>query len=492
MERKNRSDSTGEEQAMQAFATTPGERTLSRLLALLGILLFGWMLWYSSANTATHFISDWSVPLLVLASVAAALPLAKALGRYGGGRTFMVALLLLVAAPRIVWIAAVDTAPVSDFLDMHSAALSAAAGDLSFGENEYFSRWAYQLGFTFYEALAIKLFGSSLIVLKLLNVLFQAGTAVVLYKCAVRAFGETCGRAAALMYAVYVPNIIMCSVLTNQHISVFFYFLGLYVLIRKSFVGKYDWLLVGLCIGLGNLMRPLGSFFLIGVLAYAALFLLAPRIRERSWPALAAKCVGVLAVYWLVQQAASFALVQGGVTPYPLSNREPYWKFMIGLNPATNGGWSYDDTVYVLQYPPGEERNRVELELLKKRLEDKRQVGALFASKTKAMWGDEDSAPMWSLPDMDRPELVKRLVQTERIQYVLMAFFGLVAMTVIAWRGATGEASLFLLLLLGYAALHVVIEVQTRYRFDIWPCAIILQSFGIYALLGLFRRKGGV
>jgi hypothetical protein len=457
---------------------------------MFGILLFGWMLWYSYANAATHFSSDWTIPLHVLASVAIALSFAHVLGRYIGPKAFAAVLLLLTAALRLVWITAIETTPVSDFFDMHSGALSAARGDFSFGTNEYFTRWVYQLGFTLYEALIIKLFGSSLIVLQLFNILFQMGTAVILYKSAAKAFGETCGRAAALLYAVYVPNIMMCSVLTNQHISVFLYFLGLYFLIRKRFVGKYDWLLIGLCFGFGNLMRPLGSFFLVGFVAYAAFFLLAPRIRERSWPALAAKCIGVIAVYWLVQQAASFALVQGGVTPYPLANREPYWKFMIGLNPATVGGWSYDDTVYVLQYPIGEERNRVELELLKERLENKRQVAALFASKTKVMWGAEDSAPMWSLPDMDRPSLHKRLVQAERIEYVLLAFFGLVAMTVIAWRGASAEASLFLLLLLGYAALHVVIEVQTRYRFDIFPCVIILQSFGIYTLLGAFRRKG--
>jgi hypothetical protein len=41
-------------------------------------------------------------------------------------------------------------------------------------------------------------------------------------------------------------------------------------------------------------------------------------------------------------------------------------------------------------------------------------------------------------------------------------------------------AQLFLILLLGYAALHIVIEIQTRYRYDIMPCVFILQSYGIY------------
>jgi len=288
-----------------------------------------------------------------------------------------------------------------------------------------------------------------------------------------------------------VPNIMMCSVLTNQHISVFFYFLGIYALVRRGFRGKSDWLLAGLCFGLGNLMRPLGSFFLAGFLAYIVLFKLVPRIRERKWPALAARTVGLLVVYAAVQQLAGFALVQTGVTTYPLSSQEPYWKFMVGLNPHTNGGWSYDDDVYVLQFPLGEERNQAELEVVQERMQDKRQLVDLLVNKTKAMWGDADSAPIWSLPEQAKPMLEKKLIQAERIQYVLLALFGLVTMSLMAYRGGTAEAYLFLLLLLGYAAIHIVIEVQTRYRFDIFPAVFVLQASGLYAMLDAFQRRSG-
>ncbi|WP_158606474.1 ArnT family glycosyltransferase [Paenibacillus ginsengarvi] len=469
--------------------TQTGEHHVSRWLAVGGIVLFGWMLWHSFANASGFVGSGGVTALLVVGAAVIALLVAFVLDRYMGRAASLAVVLTVAVGLRLIWIWSVDTQPVSDFLDMHSAALNAASGDFSFGTSDYFTRWPYQLGFALYEALPIKLFGSSLIVLKLFNVLFQAATAVLVYLSAARAFGESAGKMASLFYALYVPHIMMCSVLTNQHISVFFYFLGMYVLIRSNMRGTMDWLLIGICFAIGNWMRPMGGFFIIGLLAYAALFLLAPRIRERSWLSLAAKCAGVLAVYWLLQQAAGFALAQSGVTSHGLTGREPYWKFVIGLNPATNGGWSYDDTVYVTQFPLGEERNRAELELLKERLEDKRQVAALFVSKTKTMWGAEDSAPMWSMADENRPVLYHRLVQAERIEYVLMALFGLIAMAALAYRGGTAQAGLYTLLLLGYAALHVVIEVQTRYRFDIFPCIFVLQSYGAALLLNALPRK---
>ncbi|PYI52600.1 glycosyltransferase family 39 protein [Paenibacillus flagellatus] len=470
-----------------------GAHVLTRVLAVFGVALFGWMLWHSAANTAVFFDGGWTIALAMLGSIAAALLLTSVADRWMKRLPFVAVLLLATVGLRLAWVLAVDTQPVSDFLDMYAAGVSAANGDVSFGTNDYFSRWVYQLGFAFYEALLIKLFGNSLLMLKLFNIAFQAGTALVIYRTAALAFNDTCGKMAALLYALYVPNILMCSVLTNQHVSTFLYFLGLMLLIGRSFSGKAGWLFVGLCFGVGNLMRPLGSFFLLGFVAYVVLIRLVPSIRERKWPALAAKTIGVLAVYWLVQQGASFALVQSGVTPYPLSSQEPYWKFMIGLNPQTNGGWSYEDTLYVLQFPLGEERNRAELELLKERLRDKRQVAELFVSKTKTMWGADDSAPLWSMPDQDRPALQKKLIRAERIEYLTMALFGLIAMAVLAIRGrGSPEASLYMLLLLGYAALHVVIEVQTRYRFDIMPCVFVLQSFGLYAAYAVFKRRWGV
>ena len=52
---------------------------------------------------------------------------------------------------------------------------------------------------------------------------------------------------------------------------------------------------------------------------------------------------------------------------------------------------------------------------------------------------------------------------------------------------------LILIFLLGYAAAHILIEVQTRYRFDIMPAIMILQGYGIYLVTTkistFFREK---
>ncbi|MFD1953282.1 glycosyltransferase family 39 protein [Paenibacillus thailandensis] len=395
---------------------------------------------------------------------------------------FLILILSLGFGLRIAWILWNPAPPASDFLFMYNAALHAAAGDFSFGESPYYTSFPYQFGFTMYEALIIGLFGNHhLFVLKLLNVLFSTGTALVVYLFASKAFNETSGRIAMLFYLFYLPNITMCSVLTNQHISVFLFLLGCLLLLQRG-DSAVRWLLAGLALGLGNLMRPIGVVYLAGML-----FFFVP-VSWRLWRTAfkrqtainAAKLAGAIAVYVLVQLSASFLLVSSGIAGQPLSGGDKYWKFMVGLNAETNGSWNMEDSRYANRYAFGEERHRAELIKIKERLENKPELLALMGRKLTLLWGSPDSSPYWSLQGINRQDLESLLSKWEQPFYVLMCAFGTVSM-IMLWRsGRQSEAVFGLVVLLLYAAAHLLIEIQSRYRLDLIPVFILLQSCGAY------------
>ena len=88
------------------------------------------------------------------------------------------------------------------------------------------------------------IFGESLRALKFLNILYSVGTVLVVYLTATKLFNEVSGRIAGLIFAFYIPSIVMCSVLTNQHLSTFIYFLALYFVIDRGFSKKYHWITI--------------------------------------------------------------------------------------------------------------------------------------------------------------------------------------------------------------------------------------------------------
>lgn len=483
---------------MRLFHSFQSIRSLSaQALTFIGGLFFVVVFTASFMNT-TQLLQN---PLLAASGILLTLSLILAaswlLGRRISAKGYLLALMAVSLLTRLGWMIWIDTPPDSDFLFMYNAAQLAAAGDFSFNQDEYFLSWVYQFGFTMYEAGMIKLFGgAALFMLKLVNVLFSTATVLLVYYAALELFNEHTARIAGLLYALYIPNIIMCSVLTNQHWSTFFFTLGCLLIINRRFETNYGWLLIGLAFGLGNIMRPLSLVYVAGFVAFLLLFHLFKANSDDCRPArlsigkvstgMLARAAGVLIIFYMVQSLASFALVQSGASQYPLSNREPYWKFVVGLNAETDGRWSLEDGKYVLQFKLGEERDAAELALIKERLGDPVAVASLFARKLTVFWGEEDSAVMWSLKDMNRIELAATLKIAERFLFTAMSAAGVYSLYSL-WRSRFAlqqKASymLFLILLLGYAFVQLWIEIQARYRLDLLPCFILLQSYGMYLM----------
>lgn len=153
--------------------------------------------------------------------------------------------------------------PVQDFKTMYDAACQLARGSREYLQTDYFYNWAYQTGFVAYEALVVRLFGEGLLPLQVLNAVWMAGTGCLVYGIARRFLPETGAMAASLLYALYPGPYFLAAVLTNQHIAVFFFYLGFWLLARREKPSPGGAVLAGLCLAVGNVMRPPNICFAI-------------------------------------------------------------------------------------------------------------------------------------------------------------------------------------------------------------------------------------
>ncbi|WP_159065757.1 ArnT family glycosyltransferase [Gorillibacterium timonense] len=449
-----------------------------RLFWGLGALFFGSHMLYTLLD-ASHdllvwlLLPAWAAGMGLLWAVLPSLRAMKPL-------TFWLLLIGCAGGLRLAAILWVDTPPYSDFQIMYDAARSAARGEFSFVRTDYFTRWNYQLGFTLYEAFILKLSGGSLFALRFVQVLLGTGSACVVYGIAKELFGQTAGRVSALLYALYPPMILMGSVLTNQHLSNFLFALGVYFVLRLD-KSRQGWWAAGLCLGLGHLIRPLGVFYVTGVVLYGLALLLRssdPSARKR----MAMRVLGMAAVVVLLQQVFSYSLVERNITDGPLASREPYWKLMVGLNAGTTGAWSPEDEEYASSYPLGEQRNEAELNQIKERLSDPAQLSLLLLRKYKVLWGTADSSPYWALSATDKKGAESGAMRVERIFFLIISSLCFLSLLRL-WRdraGAAASGALLLLLLLGgYALVHLFIEVQVRYRLDVLPLYLVFCGYGL-------------
>ncbi len=414
-----------------------------------------------------------------LLSIIFVLAASYLINKYLSRKFFLFFLIALGFIIRLMWIGKINTQPVSDFIVMYNAAINAINGDFSFGMNEYFGRWVYQLGFTFYQSFILNVFGDQLLILKLFNIFFNIGIGIIIYLITSKMFNEESGRIASFLYIIYLPNVVLGSVLTNQHLSTFLYFLGIYFIVKYCLKDNYSWILIGLLFGLGNIIRPLGSFFLLGLIVYIVVYKMLP-IKKKTIIKYASKLVGVIVIYLLVQNIASYALISAGVSEKPLSNQDPYWKFVVGLNHEKNGMWNKIDSEYVQQFEMGEERNRVEIEMIKERISDKTELFSLLNTKFQYFWGGVDTASHWSLVNINKLELKEVVDKYERINYLLLIIFAFISVISLVKRKEIYSPWLLLILLGGYFLIHLIIEIQTRYRYDIMPIFFVLVGYGVF------------
>lgn len=432
-------------------------------------------------------------PLVVLAGLLAGVGVLVLCLRYlRPFRGFAPLLFLARFALALCFILWLDSQPVQDFATMHSAAAQLASGSHGYLDNIYFFNWAYQSAFVAYEALVIALFGTSLLPLQLLNAVWMAGTNVLIYAIAKRVLPEKAAMTAGILYCLYPAPLFLAGVLTNQHLSVFLLYNSLYILLSRP-VTPLRALGAGALIALGNAMRPIGVIVML-----AAVLWLLVRALHRSELRCAVHGICVAASYFLVGAALSGLIVASGINPEGLSNNQPMWKFVVGLNQNSSGSWNRADYETYLSLPTDEAHTAMTQAVQERLSVGPAKLAGLAWRKSAVMWaGNEDL--YWGFGHLDQEAPAIAGLSWNSIQLLLgsfdkgiyllafaLALFGLL----VCLRGKEdcGPFLPLVLLLCGYCTVHLIVEVQSRYRYFLMPCIFILAGIAIARLLSKDNR----
>ncbi|MBU3104990.1 hypothetical protein [Clostridium gasigenes] len=171
-------------------------------------------------------------------------------------KKFLIVLFSTSFIIRLVWVLSIKTEPISDFAFMYEGAQNIAGGNYDYILNSgYFKTWVYQLGFTMYLVGIIKFFGDSLLIIKVFKVLIVSLIPVIIYLTGKKMGSNKGAKIVSLGYCFYISSIVSTSVLTNQHLATLLFYTGIYLLI-SNVNRKYKWILIGLSIGIRDIIRP--------------------------------------------------------------------------------------------------------------------------------------------------------------------------------------------------------------------------------------------
>ncbi|MDR2454556.1 MAG: glycosyltransferase family 39 protein [Bifidobacteriaceae bacterium] len=440
-----------------------------------------------------------------------------------------VALFAGFLAVKLVFAFCWQTQQRSDFLIMYQAAEAINQGDFSFNQSAYWQFFSYQTPFAIYEAFMLKLFGGALAPLLAVGALAMAGTNFLVYVFARRMSGSAvAGVFAGLMYLAYTGPYLLANVLTNDHLSTFFLYLGAYLVLLAP--GRLPrpggWALVaagGVALQLGNLARPAGVVVCVGLMAaLIAAPLMGLRRRDRTRPAAPpagapptpalesapgptwrplafalAAGVAALTIYGLAGAAADSAVKASGVNPGGVGNHLPEWKLVMGLAGAAGAG-----EVGIHEATPKPDARATAQRIVDGALSNLPQHWpGVLSRQTRVLWAQNDTAVfqfwpqvqgigLYEVPDSDRLTTAHYSVVLERggfLPAVVAAAWGVL---LINRRRQWGRLAAFLgLFIAAYALVHLAIEVQPRYRYLAMP-AIFALGGPAWAWATRWRRSG--
>lgn len=445
-------------------------------------------------------------------AVAAAVVLLCRTVPAGNGIRFCICLAVTAFAVRGLFVLLVPAEPVSDFQIMYDAARELARGNNVMNDGGYFQWWSYQSAFVAWMALWIRLFGAGVGFFQMMNCLCGAGCAVLVYALAGRFASPQGARAAGVLYLLYPGSIFLAPVLTNQHLSELLLLVALYIvtggendLRARVFRGGA----AGLVLALSNAVRPSAVVVVLAVLALLVLELIRWKELGRSGllPA-AAGALAVAVVYFLAGEGLSLLVRATGLNRNGLTNNVPQWKFILGLNQESNGRYSSADSERVLDAGSIAQVQEAARQLLEERLAalTPGRLPALLLRKIRTMWGNFE--PIWWAVTQNVADSYAARGQTglliwwqsklERLSGGMnIASSLLIAAGCIraAWNQEKGREAVLLLTLtaLAYFCVHLLIEVQERYRTLLFAAALPLAAVGadwLWSFAGRFLPRG--
>jgi hypothetical protein len=407
-------------------------------------------------------------------------------------KLFIALVLAFSAGLCIIWNIYARTVPISDYQVLWDNALSIARGtfDKGYDKTSYFYIYNFQMGYVSYLALITKVFGHSLSFFKVIEALYMAATVFMVYMILKRAKGIRTASVGAAVTAIYVFNIMGSSIINNQHLGALIMLIGIYFIGGES---KASMAASGIAFGLMNVVRPIGIVLIAGGVIYFIYSL----IGDRNWRKWTVKLLIFLFSFYITTGAFDLFFIKSGLTPTRISKSSiPYFKFVIGLG-AENGSLFGNNTldaektsVYFdlkdLNFDY-DKYNSECLKFIKGKIANYRDTWNYVYQKMKMFSGEKDNQYYFALKeDMQSGRILVNLLDAAHLQYFQLLILGIIAS--ISRIRKREDISLFNILFILFFAVHVFIEVQTRYRYELYLMMIIFASEEIAHLVSIIEN----
>lgn len=396
---------------------------------------------------------------------------------------FLIVVLLVSGTIFCLWNIFAKTIPVSDYEIIYGGAKQILDGSFAqhtFNNSDYFYYFNHQIGHAVFLAGEIKIFGDHLSILKTLEAFYVIFAGFLVYLvCGKQTGNYEFGAVACILYICYIPNILGSSILNNQHVSAIFILIALYFSLYDRWWG---YIIVGLALGIGNFIRPLGIVIIPAFILYIIYNAI---IKKQIYKNFARVCCLII-TYVLIVNILNSSLIVSGLTPQKVSQSPiPYFKFVIGLG-RQEGDFNIANVPYSLKknnYDYNEYNKECIIYVKNQFLVDGKTTFFFIIDKMYAFLSRIDNQLVFAV-DKDQYNnsyliLLRDVGQIQYLFLILLSFLNLYHQ----FKNKKFVINAFSIFFILLVCAHLFIETQARYRYELYICLNMWAGSYIYDLV---------
>ncbi len=416
--------------------------------------------------------------ILILISYLGIILISIKLNRYSN-KLFFIVLIASSALIYFAWNNYAMTIPVSDYEVLLGGAKEILNGSFakeSFNKLSYFYFYNYQIGYTTYLAFLMKVFGNRIICFKISECITLTLTSIMIYKISEIIFDKDIAAISSVLYMIYIPNIMGSSIINNQHISTVFLCLSLYFMLKAT---TKSLLLSGIFLGFTEILRPVAFIVIIAF----TIITIHKIIVEKDYFKLSKKYIIFIVSFLFIVKCFDIAAMECRIAPSPISvSNAKYFKFVLGLkgsgiyNIATKNAREtqvyFDLKTLNFDYNKYNEKCMVTLDNL---VRNYKSTSEFIIDKMYHFMGDADNQYYFALTTSQINNYIFELVNIGNIQYAFL-LIGTFIWLIVNLKKSSNDLDILPILIIGFVTVHVFIETQPRYRYEIYVFTDILTS----------------
>lgn len=392
---------------------------------------------------------------------------------------------------RVLWVCLVNTQPTSDFKLIYNFGKDFSEGNYHmFRGSSYIGRFPHLTVFVIYLGTLRKIFGNTLVPIKVINILLSTVNMYLVYLISCEVYEEKRKQVLALMgISLFPPLIAYTSVVCSENIAMTFYLAAIYLFllaVNKNLKAPYL-ILCGFLLTLGNLFRMVGYVFIAALILYLIIY--------KGKRTAVKNSVVILLSFLITFYTASDVLIKSEITEHKLwKGSEPHITSVLrGSNMKSLGMWNKEDSDIPLLYDYDYKKvEKVSKDIIKERLSTTPiyKTTLFYMSKFIGQWSIGDFYGVgWATEKIEAQKIVEDYAKAfsvySQIFYIAAILYVYLGLFNSKQYLENKNINLFYILFCGFALLYLITEMQPRYAYIVcWMFTILVPTCDV----NLFKK----